>query len=219
MTTPQTRIQRKINDRVKALGLKQGEVAARVNDSDLYGEFTHGTFRNLVTWDFECDRKPRTTFNKQLIIALSEALECHVSDLASDYELSTIRDLPYRRNQWPENLIEEQRAVNPKSTVTAPKMTAARIVAYANQHAYHNATDFADALKGVGYRVSSRRLRHVFDYKNAPGELLARIVTFELCEYVARVFQGRMRRERFDTQWILTCQDRCPHCDPRLISY
>lgn len=203
---------------MKALGLKQDQVAERVNSSDLYGEFTHGSFRNLLTEMFYEDRKPRTTFNKQLLIALSEALECTVSELATDYELSQIRDLPYRRAQWPEFMREEFSEVQPRASVAAPTTTAKRIVAYSRQHAYNNASELSARMRENGYRISARDMRYVWEEKPDPKKL-SRIVTWEFCEAVARVFRGRTQTQPFAAVDLIKCADTCPHCDPRYISY
>lgn len=210
-------IQQRIIARVKALGFTTQEVAEGVDRSELYGEFTYGTYRNLVTWDFESDRKPRTTFNKQLVIALSAVLECSVSDLATEYEMQSLRDVPYRRAQWPAFMLEEIAESNPKTTVAAPRRAIQRITAYAQQHAYNSAAEMAEALRRVGYPMSERKMQRLTN-SGTESKYLQRHVTFELCQAFARVFRGRLNRDPFDVQWILTCQDRCPHCHPIMIN-
>lgn len=214
----QLRIQARVRARIKELGLKQEVVADRVNSGDLYGEFTHGSFRNLLTETFEPQRKPRTTFNKQLLIALSDALECTVPDLADDIELSQIRDLPYRRAQWPEFMLEEFNQEKPRASVAVPTVTAARIVAYSKQHAYNNAKQLAERMRENGYRISTRNMQYVWETKPDPKKL-ARIVTWEFCEAIARVFRGRTQSQPFAAAWLIKCQPTCPHCDSRYIDY
>jgi hypothetical protein len=217
--TPQSMIQGRIRTRAYNLGLTGEVIAARVNASDLYGVFSHTTYRNLVTDDFETPGgKPRTTLNKQLIIALSEALECQVSDLATNYELSTLRDIPYRRAQWPKFLVEETQRANPNSTVPAPAMTAARINAYRKQYAYNTHTELARRMRDYGYGVTNRDMQRILGDK-PDGKAQQRIITFAFCEAVARVFRGPVNLSEFHAEWLIKCQDTCPHCDERFISY
>jgi hypothetical protein len=218
MTTPQSRIQARIRARQESLGLKGETIARRVQEGDLYGTFTHTTYRNLVTDDFSEGGKPRTTLNKQLIIALSEALECPVSDLATEYELSTLRDVPYRRAQWPEFMLEEVKQTNPNSTVPAPAITADRINAYRKQYAYNTHTELARRMRDYGYGVTNRDMQRILGEK-PDGKAQQRIITFAFCEAVARVFRGPVNLSEFDARWLIKCTDTCPHCDDRYISY
>lgn len=220
MTNPQTMIQQRIIARAKELGMSPEEIAASVAVSPLYGEFTHSTYRNLVTWDFECGRANRVTFNRQLIIALSEVLQCHVSDLATDYELQSIRELPYRRAQWPAFLLEKDAETSTGKSVPMPGKTASIVVAYMKQRGPYSFPNFAARLTSVGYPINGRQLvRAIGPNRNA--NYTRRYVTYEFCEAVARIFRrGPFGPEEFEPEWLINCNpDRCPHCDPRLISY
>lgn len=217
MTTPQTKIQERIRARIKEIDSSAEIVAQDVNNSDLYGEFNYGTLRNLLTWDYESDRKPRTTFNRQLLVAISWSLNCLVTDIATEEELQSLRDVPYRRAQWPAFMLEEQKESNPKSTVAAPRRVMLRVTAYARQHAYNSAAEFAEALRRVGYSISDRNMQRIMS-PGTESKYLQRHVTFEFCEAVARVFRGRLNKDHFEVEWILKCQDRCPHCRPFLIT-
>lgn len=215
---PETMILRRIIDRRKELGLTTKQVAERVANSELYGAFTHTTLRNLETQNFEDPANPRTTLNKQLIIALSEALECDVSMLANHRELEAIRDVPYRRAQWPEFLLEQMQDNKPRNTVPMPSITAKRIDAYRQQYAYRSHAEFAKRVREFGYSVSDRDMQMILR-ENPSSQAQKRVITYEFCEAVARVFRGRMNTEEFPAEWLIKCQDRCPHCDPRMITY
>jgi transcriptional regulator with XRE-family HTH domain len=209
-------IMRRVVARRKELGLSQNEVGRRVANSDLYGKYSEGTYRNLENENFELTDNPRTTLNKQLVTALSEALECTVSDLATEYDLEGIRAVPYRRAQWTDDMLDELAQEKPRTTVAAPRMAAKRIRAYAMQHAYNTATEFAKAMRGYGYQISDRNMQRIWEH-DPDAKVLQRVVTFEFCEAVAKVFRGRLQKDHFDTQWILKCHDRCPHCYPIMI--
>lgn len=216
----QTNIQRRLAKRIEESPLTPKQVAEGVSASELYGRFSYTSLRMLLTHDFEGRVKPRSTFNGQLLIALSEVLDCHVSDLATERDLSAIRDVPYRRNQWPKAMLDEHylSRQNVRTTVTAPKTTAARIVAYSKQHAYNNATQLAERLREFGYRISNRDMRYVWETEPDPDKL-RRLITWQLCVAVTKVFRGRMGANPFDVQWLLTCTDACPHCRPDLYIY
>lgn len=220
MTNPQTMIQQRIIARAKEIGLPPEQIARRVNASELYGEFSHGTYRNLVTEDYENSVKPRTTINKQLVIALSEALECFVSDLATEYELQGIRDLPYRRAQWPQFLLDDIQEKTPGGPVPQPGKTANIIDAYRAQYGYGNYTYFAQSISNNGYRITPKQLVQAIGNRRK-WSFTRKYVTYELCEAVAKLFRGPSHKDEFHAEWLITCRTdgRCPHCDPRLITY
>jgi transcriptional regulator with XRE-family HTH domain len=216
---PETEIQCRIVERREALGLTLSEVARRVNESDLYGTFSHGTLRNLETEDFEYETRPRTTFNKQLVIALSEALECTVPELATDHELESIREMPYRKSQWPEFLLQKEAEKQPRTSVASPELTAKRLHAYLRQWGYNSNAEIGRVMRRYGISITDKTVGQLFGPK-AEAKTRARVLTFEFCQKVSRVFRGPRGTEFFDVQWLITCQEKfCPHCDPRMITY
>jgi hypothetical protein len=220
MTNPQTKIQQRIIERARDLALSPEHVANGVNESELYGEFSHGTYRNLVTEDYDNAVKPRTTINKQLVIALSEVLECQVSDLATGYELQAIRELPYRRAQWPAFLLSDEQEKNPDMQVPSPGKTANIIDAYMHQYGYGNYTYFAQSISNNGYRVTGKQLVQAIGNRRK-WNFTRKYVTYGLCEAVAKLFRGPSHGEEFRAEWLITCRTdgRCPHCDERLLTY
>jgi hypothetical protein len=219
MTNPQRQIQQRVLARAKAIGMSSEEVAANVHNSPLYGEFSYGTYRNLVTEEFEPGRKPRTTFNKQLLIALSAVLECTVNDLATEDELSAIRDAPYRRAQWPDFMLEKEVNGNLRTRVPTPGKTASILNAYMKQYGLTSYTNFAHSLSNNGYTITPKQLvRAIGPNRNA--NMTRKWVTYELCNAAASVFERvDPFHAEFKAEWLITCREgRCPHCDPRLIS-
>jgi hypothetical protein len=211
---PETEIQHNIINRRAELDLTTAEVARRVAESDLYGDFSHSTLRNLERQDFEDPSSPRTTLNKQLIIALSEALECPVAVLADGYQLSAIRDVPYRRAQWPEFMLAEEAETAPRNSVASPELTAKRAYWYFRQHGYNDVTAIHQAMRHFRINISEATTRRVFG-KRPEAKVRARVLTYEFCEKLAVIFRAKGSPE-FQTDWLLRCQDRCPHCRPDL---
>jgi len=216
---PETRIMKRVIARRESLGLTQRHVSERIARSDLYGAYTHGSYRNLETTDYEDGSRPRNALNRQLVLALSEALECLVSDLATDEELSAIRPVPYRRAQWPEFMLQEARSKGANERVPQPALTANRIRAYMTQRGPYTISFFAELLTGHGYKISSSQLnRAIGNKRNASA--LYRHMNYALCAAAASVFRGPMKTEEFDIEWLLSCRENyCPHCDSRLMSY
>lgn len=199
--------------------MTQAEVSAHINASPLYGEYTHGSYRNLEVTDFEDETAPRTALNVLLVIAIADALSVPVSELATDSELATLRDKPYRRAQWPESMrIEAPQGRTYKSrgtVVPSPTATARRIAAYAKQNAY-TATDLAAVIqKRTGYRIGVRRLAEILN-PNTASDILGRLVTYELCNAIARTLNRPF--SKFELEWLLNCKDTCPHCTTWLIN-
>ncbi len=221
MTHPQNRMRARIVARAKELNMSPEEIAASVAISPLYGEFSYSTYRNLVTWNFDSERPNRVTFNKQLIIALSEVLQCQVSELATDYEMQSIRDLPYRRAQWPEFIRESEVETNPNTRVPMPGKTASIVSAYMKQRGPYSYAYFAQLLTQAGYRITGKQLvRAIGPNRNA--NMTRKYVTYQFCEAAAKIFRrGAFGPEEFHPEWLVTCRTdgRCPHCDARLISY
>lgn len=215
---PETRILRRIIARRESLGLTQKEVAARIARSDLYGSYTHGSYRNLETTNFEDDSKPRTALNRQLVVALSEALECVVSDLASEDELTAVRPVPYRKAQWPDFMLEEIDRHSRKTKVPQPSLTAKRLDAYIQQHGY-TYKFFAEKLTECGYAITAKQLSLAIG-RTSNATIRYRHMNYALCEAAVKVFQGPLRRNEFRIEWLIQCRDdgRCPHCYPILIS-
>lgn len=211
---------RRIVDRRKELGLTTKQVAERVANSELYGHYTHGTLRNLENQDFEDPSNPRTTLNRQLVIALSEALECDVSMLANHRELEAIRDVPYRRAQWPAFMLDDEKENSPGGPVPQPGKTASIIDAYRQQYGYGNYTYFAHSIANNGYRITPKQLVQAIGERRK-WSFTRKYVTYELCEAVAKLFRGPSHKDEFHAEWLITCRTdgRCPHCDPRLITY
>ncbi len=221
MTHPQTKIQQRIRAKAKELGMSPEEISESLALSPLYGEVSYSTYRNLVTWDFESGRANRVTFNKQFLIALSSVFECPVSELATDYEMESIRDLPYRRAQWPKFLLESEREDRVNTRVPTPGKTATIVNAYMQQLGITNYTTFAVSLTNAGYPITGKQLARAISSTRHPT-MTRKYVTYELCEAAAKVFERRDPfHQEFRAEWLVTCRTdgRCPHCDPRLISY
>jgi len=216
--TPQTKIMRRVVERRKALGLTQKAVSDRIANSELYGEYTATSYRNLETQNFEDESKPRDALNKQLVIAISEALECTVPEIATEYELECIRERPYRRKQWPEFMLKEESDENPSRAVPSPDRTTLRIHAYMRQAGYSTVPDIGRVMRRFYIEETDKTLYRVFNMKSENRKVRARVVTYEMLEKLTTLFRNR-GTPGFRTEWLLQCTDMCPHCDERLIYY
>lgn len=216
---PHTRVKVRIIQRRKALCLTTQQVAERVARGDLYGAYTHTALRNLEKQDFDNTEHPRNTLNKQLIIALSEALNCSVSDLATEHELESMREMPYRRAQWPQFALDRDADSNPDSSVPSPDITAQRIYAYLQQHGYRSTEEIGKVLRRFRIDISNSTVWRLFNGKAEHQTARARVITYRMLQKVTYLFQAKGSPD-FRTLWLVECQPgRCPHCDPRLKDY
>jgi len=215
---PETNIVDRVYTRRLALGLTQKEVAERVHNSELYGTYTHSAYRSLETQDFENHVRPRNTLNKQLVIALSEALECQVSDLATEYELEAIRVMPYRRAQWPNFALEKEAEEAPSNSVPSPDMTAKRLHAYLKQHGLNSTEDIGRAARRYYIEESNTSIYRTFSGKSEHQKTRAKVLSYENLARFTTLLRSR-GTPGFRTEWLLQCTDMCPHCDERLIYY